>query len=71
MIHSDSSALIQSASFISHISAATAFFALLWILSAMNFARRAMKQKEINYHEFVLDIQIFAICFVLMLYSTK
>jgi hypothetical protein len=37
----------------------------------MNFARRAMKQKEINYHEFVLDIQIFAICFVLMLYSTK
>ena len=71
MIHSDSSALIQSATFVSHISTATALFALLWILSALNFARRAIRQEEINYHEFVLDIQIFVICFVIMLYSTK
>ena len=71
MIHSDSSALIQNVNLISHISTTTALFALLWILSAINFVRRAMNQKEINYHEFVLDIQIFVICFVIMLYSTK
>ena len=71
MIHSDSSALIQNVNLISHISTTTALFALLWILSAINFVRRAMKQKEINYHEFVLDIQIFVICFVMMLYFSN
>ena len=71
MIHSDSSALIQNVNLISHISTTTALFALLWILSALNFARRAIRREEINYHEFVLDIQIFVICFVIMLYSTK
>lgn len=71
MIHSDSSVLIQSAELTSHISAATALFALLWILAAINVLRRSMKQKEINYHEFVHDIRIFLICFVMMLYFTK
>ena len=71
MIHSDSSTLIQNVNLISHISTTTALFALLWILSAINFLRRTMTRKEINYHEFVLDIQIFVICFVIMLYSTN
>jgi uncharacterized membrane protein YozB (DUF420 family) len=62
---------MPGAQLIGHISATTALFALLWILSALNFARRAIRREEINYHEFVLDIQIFVICFVMMLYFSN
>lgn len=70
-IYPDNSALMQGAQLIGHISATTALFTLLWILSALNFARRAIRREEINYHEFILDIQIFVICFVMMLYFSN
>lgn len=72
-IYSDNSTLMQSIqlTLTGQIPAATTLSMLLWILSALNFARRAMRREDINYPELTQDIQIFLICFAIMLYFSN